>query len=157
MCSPESFSASSQPGTVCATDLWDGRMCPQHPARGARRGFAAGQAPRDLPDSDFSLWLRSAGGSSRDGRSLVTRAVPVPDCGVVMDMEKDMARKEVLHAGRAPAATAGDAACDIEEVQGRMEQRWQLLGLNLQFIPCLNSFSPRSLCVISFSPCDLFW
>lgn len=32
-----SFAASSQPGTVCATDLWDVRMCPQCPARGARR------------------------------------------------------------------------------------------------------------------------
>lgn len=56
--------------------------------------------------------------------SLVTRPVPVPVCGVVMDIEKDMARKEVLQAGRAP----GDAACATEELQGRMEQRWQLLG-----------------------------
>lgn len=80
--------------------------------------------------------------------SLVTRPVPVPVCRVVMDMDKDMARKEVLHAGRAPAATAGDAACDIEG----MQQRLQLLGLNLQLIPHLNCvFSPVSVCCLLLS------
>lgn len=69
--------------------------------------------------------------------SLLTRPVLVPVCRVVMDMDKDMAREEVLHAGRAPAATAGDTTCDIEEVQGRDGAEVADVGLNLQLIPCL--------------------
>lgn len=148
MCSPGSFAASSQPGTVCATDLWDVRMCPQCPARGARRGFAAGQAPRDLPESGFSLWLRSAGGRSRGGCSLVTRAAVVPVCGVVMDMDKDMGREEVLHAGRAPA----DATCDIGEVQGRDGAEVAAVGVELAAHSPLNCvFSQVLVCYLLLS------
>lgn len=70
--------------------------------------------------------------------SLLTRPVLVPVCRVVMDMDKDMAREEVLHAGRAPAATAGGATCDIEEVQGRDGAEVADVGLNLQLIPLPN-------------------
>lgn len=130
-------------------------MCPQLPAHGARRGFAAGQAPRDLPDSDFSLWLRSAGGRSRDGWSPVTQPVPIPVCGVVMDMDKDMARKEVLHAGRAPAATAGDAACDIEEVQGGNTAEVAAVGVELAARSLSTLCFLPGQCVFSSSPWDL--
>lgn len=74
--------------------------------------------------------------------SLLTRPVLVPVCCVVMDMDKDMAREEVLHAGRAPAASAGGATCDIEEVQGRDGAEVADVGLNLQLIP-------RLICVFS--------
>lgn len=87
---------------------------------------------------------------------LLARCVLVPGCCVVMDMDKDTASEEVLVAGRPPAATACDAAYNIEEEQGRDGERWQVLGLSLPLVLILIYTSSHDI-VISFCPRDLIY
>lgn len=74
---------------------------------------------------------------------LLARRVLVPGCRVVMDMDKDMASEEVLVAGRAPHPRLVRQRTPLKKSREGVEERWQVLGLNLQLVPILIYTSSR--------------